>query len=124
MIVRKDASRTMDALETFTQDQLRTDLPEFRSGDTIRVEVKVREGDKERVQLYQGVVIQQSGHGIGETITVRKISQGIGVERIFPLHSPSIGKIQVLRRGKVRKSRIYYLRNLRGKAARIAERRN
>lgn len=114
----------MDALDSITRDQLRTDLPEFRSGDTIRVEVKVREGDKERVQLYQGVVIQQSGHGIGETITVRKISQGIGVERIFPLHSPSIGKIQVLRRGKVRKSRIYYLRNLRGKAARIAERRN
>lgn len=114
----------MDALDTIPRDQLRTDLPEFRSGDTIRVEVKVREGDKERVQLYQGVVIQQSGHGIGETITVRKIAQGIGVERIFPLHSPSIGKIQVLRRGKVRKSRIYYLRKLRGKAARIAERRN
>ena len=114
----------MNVLDTITQDQLRTDLPEFRAGDTIRMEVKVREGDKERVQLFQGVVIQRSGHGIGETVTVRKISQGIGVERIFPLHSPSVGKIQVLRRGKVRQSRIYYLRKLKGKAARIAERRN
>ena len=114
----------MNALDTISQDQLKADLPEFRSGDTIRVEVKVREGDKERVQLYQGVVIQRSGHGVGETVTVRKISQGIGVERIFPIHSPSIGSIRVLRRGKVRQSRIYYLRKLRGKAARIAERRN
>ena len=114
----------MNVLDTISQDQLRSDHPEFRAGDTIRLEVKVREGDKERVQLFQGVVIQRSGHGIGETITVRKISQGIGVERIFPLHSPSIGSIRVLRRGKVRQARIYYLRKLRGKAARIAERRN
>ena len=114
----------MNVLDTLSAEQLRTDLPEFRAGDTIRVEVKVREGDKERVQLFQGVVIQRSGHGVGATITVRKISQCIGVERIFPLHSPGIGNIEVLRRGKVRQSRIYYQRKLRGKAARITERRN
>lgn len=114
----------MNVLDTLSEEQLRADLPDFRAGDTIRIEVKVSEGDKERVQLFQGVVIQRSGSGVGETITVRKISQSIGVERIFPLNSPTIGSIKVLRRGKVRQSRIYYLRKLKGKAARIAERRN
>ena len=114
----------MNVLDTLSEEQLRADLPDFRAGDTIRIEVKVREGDKERVQLFQGVVIQRSGSGVGETITVRKISQSIGVERIFPLNSPTIGSIKVLRRGKVRQSRIYYLTNLKGKAAPIAEPRN
>ena len=93
------------------------------TGDTVRIQVTVREGEKERIQLYQGVVIQRSGGGIAETFTVRKISQGIGVERVFPLHSPSVGGIEVVRRGKVRRSRIFYIRGLKGKAARIAERR-
>jgi large subunit ribosomal protein L19 len=113
----------MNIIEAITEHQLKKDLPDFRPGDTVRVEVKVREGEKERIQMFQGVVIQESGHGIGKTFTVRKISQGIGVERIFPIHSPNVGNIEILRRGKVRQSRIFYLRGLKGKAARIAEKR-
>ena len=112
----------MNVLDTLSAEQLRTDLPEFRAGDTIRVEVKVREGDKERVQLFQGVVIQRSGHGVGATITVRKISQGIGVERIFPLHSPLVDSVNVVKQGSVRRSKLYYLRGLSGRKARIKER--
>jgi large subunit ribosomal protein L19 len=97
--------------------------PEFRAGDTVRVHVRVVEGDKERIQVFQGVVIARRGGGTRETFTVRKISGGIGVERIFPLHSPSIHRIEVVRRGKVRRAKLYYLRTLRGKAARIEERR-
>lgn len=111
----------MNVLDTIGTDQLKKDVPEFDAGDTVRIQVLVREGEKERQQVFQGVVIQRAGSGIGATFTVRKISQGIGVERIFPLHSPTVGDIQVVRRGKVRRSRIYYLRNLRGRAARIAE---
>lgn len=114
----------MNVLDSIGNEQLRTDLPDFKPGDTVRIEVKVREGEKERIQLFQGVIIQHAGQGIGATIIVRKISQGIGVERIFPVHSPTINKMEIVRRGKVRQSRILYLRGLKGKKARIAEKRN
>ena len=104
-----------------TQEQLRTDLPAFRPGDTVRVHVKVVEGTRERIQLYEGVVIQRRGGGISETFTVRKISYGVGVERIFPVHTPKITLLEVIRRGKVRRAKLFYLRSLRGKAARIKE---
>ena len=104
-----------------TKDQLRTDLPTFRPGDTVRVHVKVVEGTRERIQMYEGVVIKRRGGGISETFTVRKISYGVGVERTFPVHTPKIAKLEVTRRGKVRRAKLYYLRNLRGKAARIKE---
>lgn len=108
-------------IKEITQEQLRTDLPEFRAGDTVRVHVKVVEGTRERIQVFEGVVIKRRGGGISETFTVRKISYGVGVERTFPLHTPKIAKVEVLRRGKVRRAKLYYLRALRGKAARIKE---
>lgn len=108
-------------IEEITREQLRTDLPDFRPGDTIRVHAKIREGSRERIQIFEGVVIKRRGGGISETYTVRKISYGVGVERTFPLHSPRVEKIEVVRRGKVRRAKLYYLRNLRGKAARIKE---
>ncbi|MFC5603042.1 50S ribosomal protein L19 [Sporosarcina sp. Marseille-Q4943] len=104
-----------------TKDQLRTDHPDFRPGDTVRLHVKIVEGTRERIQLYEGVVIKRRGGGISETFTVRKISNGVGVERTFPVHTPKIAKLEVTRRGKVRRAKLYYLRNLRGKAARIKE---
>ena len=104
-------------------EYLKEDRPEFRAGDTVKVHVRVIEGDKERIQIFQGMVISRRGGGTRETFTVRKISGGVGVERIFPLHSPVVDKIEVVRRGKVRRSKLYYLRALRGKAARIEERR-
>jgi large subunit ribosomal protein L19 len=104
------------------QDQLREDIPEFRPGDTVRVNVRVREGEKERLQAFEGVVIRRKGGGLNETFTVRKVSNGVGVERIFPLHSPVIADIEVVREGQVRRAKLYYLRNLSGKAARIRER--
>lgn len=113
----------MNLIETVGAEQLKKDIPEFRPGDTVRVHVRVIEGEKERMQVFQGVVIQRVGHGVGATFTVRKVSQGIGVERIFPLHSPIVSRIDVLRRGKVRQARLTYLKNLRGKAARIEEKR-
>lgn len=106
-----------------TKDQLRTDHPDFRPGDTVKVHVKVVEGSRERIQVFEGVVIKRQNGGISETFTVRKISYGVGVERTFPVHSPRIDKIEVVRKGKVRRAKLYYLRNLRGKAARIKERR-
>ncbi|KKB39320.1 50S ribosomal protein L19 [Bacillus thermotolerans] len=108
-------------IQEITQEQLRTDIPAFRPGDTVRVHVKVVEGTRERIQIFEGVVIKRRGGGISETFTVRKISYGVGVERTFPLHTPKIEKIEVIRRGKVRRAKLYYLRNLRGKAARIKE---
>lgn len=108
-------------IQELTKEQLRQDIPSFRPGDTLRVYVKVVEGSRERVQLFEGVVIKRRGGGISETFTVRKISYGVGVERTFPLHSPRIERIEVVRRGKVRRAKLYYLRNLRGKAARIKE---
>ena len=103
--------------------QKRTDLPEFRAGDTVKVHVKVVEGNRSRVQVFQGVVIRIHGSGIGRTFTVRKVSFGVGVERTFPLHSPIFEQIEVVTRGDVRRAKLYYLRNLRGKAAKIKERR-
>src|SRR5699024_8622974 len=108
-------------IEAVTQSQLRTDLPSFRPGDTLRVHVRIIEGTRERIQVFEGVVIKRRGGGISETFTVRKISSGVGVERTFPLHTPKIEKIEVKRRGKVRRAKLYYLRELRGKAARIKE---
>ncbi|HVT57784.1 MAG TPA: 50S ribosomal protein L19 [Thermoanaerobaculia bacterium] len=114
----------MNQLQQVESLYIHKEQPEFRAGDTIRVHVRVVEGDKERIQVFQGVVISRRGGGTRETFIVRKISGGIGVERIFPLHSPSIDRIEVVRRGKVRRAKLYYLRSLRGKAARIEERRD
>ncbi len=113
----------MNQLQDVEQSYLREDtVPDFRPGDTVRVHVRVVEGEKSRIQVFQGVVIGRRGGGTRETFTVRKISGGIGVERIFPLHSPNVAKLEVVRRGKVRRAKLYYLRGLRGKAARIEER--
>jgi large subunit ribosomal protein L19 len=114
----------MKAVEMFKRAQLRTDLPEFRPGDTITVNVRVIEREKERIQPFQGEVISIGGAGIGRTFTVRKISHRIGVERTFPLHSPIVESVAVVRRGKVRRAKLYYLRKLKGKAARLEERRD
>jgi large subunit ribosomal protein L19 len=108
-------------ISAITKEQLRTDLPTFRPGDTVRVHVKIVEGTRERIQMYEGVVIQRRGGGISETFTVRKISYGVGVERIFPVHTPKIANLEVIRHGKVRRAKLFYLRELRGKAARIKE---
>jgi large subunit ribosomal protein L19 len=114
----------MNKLDLVAASQMKTDLPDFNPGDTVAVHVKVIEGDKERIQIFQGVVINRKSSGINETFTVRKISEGIGVERIFPLHSPNIAKIERLREGKVNRAKLFYLRSLRGKAARIEEKRS
>jgi len=111
------------AIAELEQAQTRSDIPDFRPGDTLKVHVKVTEGNRSRIQLFQGVVIRRQGGGVGETFTVRKISYGVGVERTFPVHTPAIDKIEVLTRGRVRRAKLYYLRELRGKAARIRERR-
>jgi large subunit ribosomal protein L19 len=103
--------------------QVRTDIPAFRPGDTLKVHVRVKEGNRSRIQIFQGVVIRRQGGGVRETFTVRKISYGVGVERTFPVHSPSIDKIELVSQGRVRRAKLYYLRSLRGKAARIRERR-
>src|SRR5690554_2566855 len=113
----------MDLVSAVENSSMRNDIPQFRPGDTVQVAVKVVEGGRERIQVFEGVVIRRRGSGLSETFTVRKISYGVGVERIFPLHSPKIAKIKVVARGKVQRSRLYYLRKLRGKAARIKERR-
>ncbi|MES1245186.1 MAG: 50S ribosomal protein L19 [Acidobacteriota bacterium] len=114
----------MNQLDQVESSYFRGGKPDFAPGDTIRVHVRVKEGDKERIQVFQGVVMGRRGGGTRETFTVRKISGGVGVERIFPFHSPIIDKIELMRRGKVRRAKLYYLRNLRGKAARIEERRD
>jgi large subunit ribosomal protein L19 len=112
----------MQALLTkVTESQLKTDIPAFRAGDTVRVHVRIVEGSRERVQVFEGVVIKRNGSNISSTFTVRKMSSNIGVERTFPVHSPKIANIEVVRFGKVRRAKLYYLRNLRGKAARIRE---
>ncbi len=110
-------------LAEITKEQLKTDLPDFRAGDTVKVHVKVVEGTRERIQIFEGVVIKRRGAGISETFTVRKISYGVGVERTFPVHSPKVAELEVVRRGKVRRAKLYYLRELQGKAARIKENR-
>ena len=109
----------MDNLKEFVTDQIKTDMPDFNPGDHIRVHVRVIEGDKERIQPFEGDVISIRGAGISRTFTVRKISSGVGVERIFPMNSPKIAKIEVLKQGDVRRAKLFYLRNLSGKAARI-----
>ncbi len=113
----------MNKTDLVEQSYLRSDIPEFRPGDTVKVHVRVVEGNRERVQVFQGVVIRRQNGGLRETFTVRKISFGVGVERTFPVHSPSIAKLEVVSRGKVRRAKLYYLRELRGKKARIKERR-
>ena len=110
-------------MRELTSDQLRTDIPDFHSGDTVRVHVRVIEGDKERTQVFEGTVIQRRGGGIQETFTVRKITQGIAVERIFPVNSPRVAKVERLREGRVRRARLFYLRGRKGKSARIREKR-
>ncbi len=114
----------MTELSTLTREGLKTDIPTFAPGDTVKVMVRVREGDKERLQAFEGVCLGRKGGGIDETFTVRKVSASVGVERIFPLHSPIIASITVIRRGRVRRAKLYYLRNLSGKGARIRERRD
>lgn len=113
----------MNLVNQIASEQLRSDIPEFRPGDTVRVHVKVIEGQRERIQVFEGFVIKRRGTGISETFTVRKISYGVGVERTLPVHSPKIAQIEVSRRGKVRRAKLYYMRKLRGKAARIKEKR-
>ena len=110
-------------INEITKEYMKNDLPEFRPGDTVKVYVRIKEGDKERLQLFEGLVIKRRGGGISETFTVRKISYGVGVERTFPVHAPVVGKIEVVRKGKVRRAKLNYIRTLSAKAARIKERR-
>jgi large subunit ribosomal protein L19 len=114
------AMNTLDALDA---KSLRTDIPDFRPGDTLKVHVRVIEGSRQRIQIFQGAVIRRQGGGARETFTVRKVSFGVGVERTFPVHSPNIAKIEIVTRGDVRRAKLYYLRDLRGKAAKIKEKR-
>ena len=109
----------MDAIASINLEQMRFDLPSFRAGDTVAVHVRIKEGDKERVQIFKGVVIRRRKGTIDSTFTVRKVSNGVGVERIFPTHSPSIDKVEIITEGRVRRARLYYLRHLRGKAAKV-----
>lgn len=111
----------MSLLKALETKYRKTDIPEFSPGDTIRVHVTIKEGDKERIQVFQGTVIARTGGGISESFTVRKISAGVGVERVFPLHSPNVAKIEILKQGRVKRSKLYYLRALKGKKARIGE---
>ncbi|HHT01500.1 MAG TPA: 50S ribosomal protein L19 [Firmicutes bacterium] len=113
----------MDLIGMIEREQMKENIPEFSPGDTVRVHVKVIEGSRERVQVFEGVVIDRTGGGAGETFTVRRVSYGVGVERVFPLHSPRVDRIEVVRRGAVRRAKLYYLRSRRGKAARVKERR-
>ena len=113
----------MNIIEVLEKEQLRSDIPNFKAGDTVKVHAKIVEGTRERIQICEGVVIARSGGGIRETFTVRRMASGVGVERVFPLHTPRIDKIEVSRRGVVRRAKLYYLRKLTGKAARIREKR-
>ncbi len=112
----------MNTIDMIEFEQMKKNIPPFKTGDTVKVHVKIVEGDKQRIQAYQGVVISRQNGGIRESYTVRKISNGVGVERVFPLHSPNVEKIEIVTRGHVRRAKLYYLRKLRGKAARIRER--
>jgi len=113
----------MDILLQIGRDQIRTDFPDFRVGDTVKVHYKIKEGSKERIQVFQGIVIQKRGAGVSKSFTVRKVSNGVGVEKIFPHHSPNIDKLEIVRYGRVRRAKLFYLRNAKGKAGRIKERR-
>ena len=111
----------MDALKLIAQDSLKSEVPVIEIGDTVKVHVKIREGDKERIQLFEGTVIARKGSGISETFTARRLSYGVGVERVFPVHSPNVAKVEVVRHGRVRRSKLYYLRDRVGKAAKVKE---
>ena len=113
----------MNIIDNIEKEQMRIDIPDFKAGDIIKVHARIKEGEKERIQVFQGFVLRKRKGKTGATFTVRKVSYGIGVERIFPLHSPTIDKIEILSRGKVRRGKLYYMRDLRGKAARIKEKR-
>lgn len=113
----------MNIVDQLEMEQMKKDIPIFKAGDTLKVHVKITEGDKQRIQIYQGMCIRRRNRGLGSSYTVRKISGSVGVERVFPLHSPSVAQIEVIRYGRVRRAKLYYLRNLRGKAARIPEKR-
>ncbi len=113
----------MNKIELLEREQMRMDLPDFIAGDTVKVHVKIKEGEKERIQAFQGVVISKRKGTMGASFTVRKVSYGVGVERIFPMHSPAIDRVEIITRGRVRRGKLYYLRNLKGKAARIREKR-
>jgi large subunit ribosomal protein L19 len=111
----------MDALKLIAQDSVKTEVPQFGIGDTIRIGVNIREGDKERIQYFEGTVIARKGSGVAETFTVRRVSYGVGVERVFPIHSPNVKDVTIIRRGKVRRAKLYYLRDRVGKAAKVKE---
>ena len=111
----------MDALKVIAADSVKAELPAFEVGDTVRIGVNIREGDKERVQAFEGIVIARKGSGISETFTVRRVSYGVGVERVFPIHSPNVKSVEVIRRGRVRRAKLYYLRDRVGKAAKVKE---
>ncbi len=111
----------MDALKIISQGSIKNELPQFNIGDTVRVSVNIREGEKERIQMFEGTVIARKGSGVAETFTVRRVSYGVGVERVFPMHSPNVRGVQVIRQGKVRRSKLYYLRDRVGKAAKVKE---
>ncbi|MBR4858287.1 MAG: 50S ribosomal protein L19 [Clostridia bacterium] len=111
----------MDALKLIAQDSLKSEVPAIEVGDTVKVSVKIREGDKERIQAFEGTVIAMKGSGVSATFTVRRVSYGVGVERVFPVHSPNVAKVEVIRHGRVRRSKLYYLRNRVGKAAKVKE---
>lgn len=119
----KEVEEPMDIIRTLEKEQMRTDLPDFAIGDTVRVFVKVVEGSRERLQAFEGLVLKRNGGGISETFTVRRLSYGIGVERTFPLHSPRINRIEIVRRGKARRARLFYIRERVGKAAKVKEKR-
>ncbi len=114
----------MNALKLISQNSMKSELPKFNIGDTIKVSVNIREGERERIQVFEGTVIAQNGSGISETFTVRRVSYGVGVERIFPIHSPNVKNVEVVRKGKVRRSKLYYLRDRVGKAAKVKEKTN
>ncbi len=114
----------MNALKLISQNSMKSELPKFNIGDTIKVSVNIREGERERIQVFEGTVIAQNGSGISETFTVRRVSYGVGVERIFPIHSPNVKNVEVVRNGKVRRSKLYYLRDRVGKAAKVKEKTN
>ena len=114
----------MDALQLIAQDNMKTELPEFRVGDTVRVHVRIKEGERERIQMYEGTVIARKGAGISKSFTVRRVAHGVGMERVFPLHSPNVADVEVIRKGKPRRSKLYYLRKRVGRSARVKEARN
>lgn len=111
----------MDAIKAISQDSLKEEIPQFNVGDTVRIDVNIREGERERIQQFEGTVIARKGSGVSETFTVRRISYGVGVERVFPLHSPNVKAIRVVRQGRVRRAKLYYLRDRVGKAAKVKE---